>query len=133
MKRFLILWVTLIVSVFLFVASLCYNSRAEVFYQRMTRLEPCEQWVFKRFPRHLKDAKKSVPGDIIISTKHDTLSLVCKYPNQADIENRYPFYVFKDNHENVWSLFQYKKHLYVLYREDEEEFLLSSNDNIDQN
>ena len=36
------------------------------------------------------------------------------------MENRYPFYVLKDNHHNVWTIFQEQDKKFHMYREDVE-------------
>ena len=113
--------VILVVSIGLIVASLCYNQTAAGFYRRMTVMKPNQQWIFNDFPKHLQKVSSIRKGEII-SSGADTLSLVCCFPNQADTVNRYLFYILKDNHGNVWSLFHEEDDKFHLYREDPKKF-----------
>ena len=90
----------------------------EMFYHRMVEMEIDSELMFSEFPLPLKRLHHASAGDKILVADNDTLSLVCVYPNQDDVINRYLFYVMKDNHNNLWSLFQYEDG-YHLYKEDE--------------
>lgn len=90
----------------------------EMFYHRMVDMETSSELMFSEFPLPLKRLLHASAGDKILVDGDDTLSLVCVYPNQDDLENRYLFYVMKDNHDHLWSLFQYEDGFH-LYREDE--------------
>lgn len=127
MKKFLFL----IVSILAFGAGLWvgyhYHQKTlntvilnhdEMFYHRMVEMETSSEWMFSEFPLPLKRLLHASAGDKILVDGNDTLSLVCVYPNQDDIINRYLFYVMKDNHDHLWSLFQYEDGFH-LYREDE--------------
>lgn len=57
-------------------------------------------------------------GDEIFTTNEDTLSFAFRGLDYEDI-NRYPYYVIKDNYENIWTLFRYNDK-YILTRENEE-------------
>jgi hypothetical protein len=89
------------------------------FYQKMVEMKKNSTLIFNGFPTCLTSilSYKTKPGDAILYTETDTLYLVCRDLNRADI-NRYPCYVIKDNHNQIWSLFRHNDKFH-LNREDE--------------
>lgn len=90
------------------------------FYQKMISLERNTTLVFNGFPASLTGILFLKPGDEILSTETDTLSLVFEDLNRQDV-NRYPYYVLKDNHNNIWSLYRHNDK-FLLTREDETKY-----------
>ena len=91
----------------------------ERFYKKMVEMNRESTLVFDGFPTCLTDilSMHKQPGEIIFSTKTDTLYLVDWDLNRTDI-NKYPYYIFKDNYNNLWSLFRHNE-TFRLTREDE--------------
>lgn len=91
----------------------------ERFYQEMVKMKKNTTRFYDGFPTCLTSilSYHTKPGDKILTTKSDTLYLVNWDLNRADI-NRYPYYVVKDNHKNVWTLFRYNDKFH-LTRKDE--------------
>jgi hypothetical protein len=91
----------------------------EKFYQKMVKMERDSTLIFNGFPTCLTGvfAYRVAPGDTILRTPKDSLILLFRGLNYSDI-NRYPFYIFKDNHNNLWSLFRRNEEFH-LTREDE--------------
>lgn len=97
-----------------------YASKTnEKFYQKMLEMKRESTLIFNGFPTCLTGvfAYYIVPGDNILETPKDSLILLFRGLNYSDI-NRYPFYIFKDNHNNLWSLFRHNEEFH-LTREDE--------------
>ena len=94
------------------------SNHDEMFYHKMVNMDKNSEITFFEFPHSLRRLLHATAGDKILSADGDTLTLICCYPNQADSVNRYPFYVMKDNRDNLWSLFHYEDG-YHLYKEDE--------------
>ena len=100
-----------------------YASKTnEKFYQKMVEMERNSTLVFNGFPTCLASIlyTHTQPGDEILATETDTLYLVDWDLNRADI-NRYPCYVVKDNHDNLWSIFRHNENFH-LNRLDEEKY-----------
>ena len=91
----------------------------EKFYKKMVEMDRGLTLIFDGFPTCLTDilSMHKQPGEKIFSTKTDTLYLVDWDLNRADI-NKYPYYIVKDNHNNLWSLFRHNE-TFRLTREDE--------------
>lgn len=87
------------------------------FFQKMVNVDKNSTLIFDGFPTCLTSIFNTPLGEEILSTEKDTLFLVFKGLNQQDI-NRYPYYILKDNHDNVWSLFRHNDK-YILKKEDE--------------
>ena len=78
---------------------------------------------FNGFPTCLISLCNNISsGDEILTTETDTLFFVFRDLNRKDI-NKYPYYVIKDNHDNVWTLFRYNDE-FLLTREDDTEYKL---------
>lgn len=93
----------------------------EEFYPKAVNMKRGSSIRLYEFPKSLRRMRSARPGDCIFESGKDSVIFICSFPNQADTINRYPYYVFKDNHNNLWSFFQYKEHFYKLCREDEKE------------
>lgn len=100
----------------------CASKTNENFYQKMVEMERNSTLVFNGFPTCLASIlyTHTQPGDEILATETDTLYLVDWDLNRADI-NRYPCYVVKDNHDNLWSIFRHNENFH-LNRLDEEKY-----------
>lgn len=94
----------------------------ERFYQEMVEMNRNTTRFYNGFPTCLTSilSYHTKPGDEILATESDTLYLVDWDLNRADI-NKYPYYVVKDNHENVWTLFRHNDR-FRLTRKDEKEY-----------
>jgi hypothetical protein len=92
------------------------------FYQKMIEMERNQTLHFNGFPTSLTSILflNTQPGDKIINAGDSTLTLVSRNLNRTDI-NRYPYYVIKDNHGNVWTLFRHNDK-FRLTRKDEREY-----------
>ena len=99
-----------------------YSSQTnEKFYQKMVDMEKNSTLTFDGFPACLTPLLGHINlGDEIFTTNEDTLSFAFRGLDYEDI-NRYPYYVIKDNYENIWTLFRYNDK-YVLTRENEKEY-----------
>jgi len=75
------------------------------FYQKMTQMERNSTLIFNGFPTSLTSilSLNTVPGDTITNAGDSTLVLVSRDLNREDI-NKYPYYIIKDKHENIWKL-----------------------------
>lgn len=95
------------------------SETSKKFYQKMIKMEKNSILVFNGFPTCLTDmlSHAITPGDQILCTEKDTLYLVLRGLNYRDI-NKYPYYIIKDNHNNLWSLFRHNGN-FILTREDE--------------
>ena len=95
------------------------STTNEKFYQKMIEMEKNSTLVFNGFPTCLTSVlhTHTQPGDEILTTEKDTLYLVDWNLNHRDI-NRYPYYVIKDNHNHLWSLFRHNENFH-LNRENE--------------
>ena len=91
----------------------------EKFYKKMVEMERDSTLIFDGFPTCLTDILilRKQPGEEVFSTETDTLYLFDRDLNRYDI-NRYVYYLFKDNHGNLWSLFRHNE-TFRLTREDE--------------
>ena len=87
-------------------------------YESMLRVDEEHTLVFDEFPEALKPMEKLGQGDIFKTHFGDTLQLVCRFPNQADTVNRYPFYFMRDNHGHYWSMFHEADDKYHIFRHD---------------
>ena len=87
------------------------------FFQKMVNMDKNSTLTFDGFPTCLTSIFNTPLGEEILSTEKDTLFFVSRGLNQQDI-NRYPYYILKDNHNNVWSLYRHNDK-YILKREDE--------------
>ena len=87
------------------------------FYQQMVDMERNTQIFFDGFPTCLTSVFYSQPGTQILTTPTDTLYFVKSDLNRSD-PNKYPYFVVKDNHGNIWSIFRHNDK-YRLIREDE--------------
>jgi hypothetical protein len=94
----------------------------ERFYQEMVKMKKNTTKFYNGFPTCLTGilSYHTKPGDEILATKSDTLYLVDWDLNRTDI-NKYPYYVVKDNYENVWTLFRHNDK-FRLTREDETKY-----------
>lgn len=94
----------------------------ERFYQEMVKMKKNTTRFFNGFPTCLTNILHShtQPGDEILATEKDTVYYVLRDLNRTDI-NKYPFYVVKDNHNNLWSLFRHNDKFH-LTRENETKF-----------
>lgn len=90
----------------------------EKLYQTMANMERNSTLIFDEFPTPLEKVTQSMPGDSILISGSDTLSLVFRDLNREDKINRYPFYIMKDDKNNLWSLFRHNNEFH-LTREDE--------------
>lgn len=104
----------------------CINKNSEMeyasetnkkFYKRMTKMDKNEVITFHGFPACLTSIFNITAGDEILAVGEDTLYLVYRGLNYNDV-NRYHFYIIKDNHDNLWSIFRHNEK-FLLYREDE--------------
>lgn len=102
----------------------CINKNSEYasetnkkFYKRMTKMDKNEVITFHGFPACLTSIFNITAGDEILAVGEDTLYLVYRGLNYNDV-NRYHFYIIKDNHDNLWSIFRHNEK-FLLYREDE--------------
>lgn len=93
----------------------------EKFYKEMVNMERNTTEYFNGFPICLIDVMKGSPGDVVLTTKTDTLYLFFKGLNYKDI-NRYPFYVIKDNKNNFWSLLR-RNDKFHLTKRDKKEYI----------
>ena len=85
----------------------------EKFYKKMVGMKRDSTLVFNGFPTCLTDIlSRCIPGDKILTTGTDTLYLVDWDLNRADI-NRYPCYIVKDNHDNLWSIFRHNENFHL--------------------
>lgn len=85
----------------------------EKFYKKMVGMKRDSTLVFNGFPTCLTDIlSRRIPGDEILTTETDTLYLVDWGLNRADI-NRYPCYIVKDNHDNLWSIFRHNENFHL--------------------
>ncbi len=98
------------------------STTNQKFYQKMVDMERNSILIFNGFPTCLTDMLilRKQPGEEIFSTEADTLYLLDRDLNLCDI-NRYVYYLFKDNHGNLWSLFRHNE-TFQLTREDEIRF-----------
>jgi len=95
----------------------------EKFYQKMVDMERDSVIVFDGFPTCLVGVFNSLPGDEILATKKDTVFFVYRDLNRDNVNN-YPFYVIKDNNNNVWSIYRHNEK-FRLIREDETKYKLN--------
>lgn len=89
----------------------------EKFYQQMVGMERNTQKVFDGFPTCLTGVFYSPIGAEILTTPTDTLYFADRDLDRSN-PNKYPYYVVKDNHGNIWSIFRHNDK-YRLIREDE--------------
>ena len=93
----------------------------EKFYQQMVEMEENSQMSFNGFPTCLTSLCNNIlPGDEILTTETDTLFFVFRDLNRKDI-NKYPYYVIKNNHGNVWTLFRHNDK-FLLTKQDATEY-----------
>jgi len=92
------------------------------FYQKMIEMERNQTLHFNGFPTSLTSIlfKNLEPGEKILNCGDEPLTLVSRDLNRMDI-NRYPYYVIKDAHGNVWTLFRHNNK-FRLTRKDETEY-----------
>jgi hypothetical protein len=92
------------------------------FYQKMIEMERNTSLYFDGFPTSLTSIlfKNLEPGEKILNCGDEPLTLVSRDLNRTDI-NRYPYYVIKDAHGNVWTLFRHNNK-FRLTRKDETEY-----------
>jgi len=92
------------------------------FYQKMVNMERNSTLHFDGFPTSLTSILflNTAPGDSIVNAGDSTLILVSRDLNRTDI-NKYPYYVIKDEKNNLWSLFRHNDK-YRLTRLDESEY-----------
>ena len=92
------------------------------FYQKMIEMERNTTLHFNGVPTSLISILflNTQPGDKIINCGDDALILVSRDLNRADI-NRYPYYVIKDTHGNIWTLFRHNDK-FRLTRKDERKY-----------
>ena len=89
------------------------SETKEKFYKKMVDMERNSTLIFNGFPTCLTDIlSHRNPGDEILTTGTDTLYLVDWDLNRADI-NRYPCYIVKDNHDNLWSIFRHNENFHL--------------------
>ena len=83
------------------------------FYKKMVEMKRNSTLVFNGFPTCLTSIlhTHTQPGDEILATETDKLYLVYWDLNRADI-NRYPCYIVKDNHDNLWSIFRHNENFH---------------------
>lgn len=91
----------------------------EKFYQQMVGMERNTQKVFDGFPTCLTSVFYSQIGAKILTTQTDTLYFVDRDLDRST-PNKYPYFVVKDNHGNIWSIVRHNDK-YRLIREDEEQ------------
>ena len=89
----------------------------EKFYQKMVDMERNTQIFFDGFPTCLTNVFYSKIGEEILTTPTDTLYFADRNLDRSN-PNKYPYYVVKDNHGNIWSIFRHNDK-YRLIREDE--------------
>ena len=91
-------------------------------YQKMTKMKRNSTLLFNGFPASLTSILflNTAPGDSIVNAGDSTLILVSRDLNRTDI-NKYPYYVIKDEKNNLWSLFRHNDK-YRLTRLDESEY-----------
>jgi len=108
------------------IATSCKNNPSKVeyasetnrkFYERLIKMDRNSTLTFYGFPACLTSIFNVSSGDEILTVGEDTLYLVFRGLNYSDV-NRYHFYIIKDNHNNLWSIFRHNEK-FLLYREDE--------------
>lgn len=91
----------------------CASETNEKFYKKMVAMKRNSTLIFNGFPTCLTDIlSHRNPGDEILTTGTDTLYLVDWDLNRTDI-NRYPCYIVKDNHDNLWSIFRHNENFHL--------------------
>lgn len=90
------------------------STTNEKFYQKIIGMEKNSTLVFNGFPTCLTSIlhTHTQPGDEILTTEKDTLYLVDWDLNHADI-NKYPYYIVKDNNNNLWSIFRHNANFHL--------------------
>ncbi len=90
------------------------STTNEKFYQKMVGMERNSTLVFNGFPTCLTSIlhAHTQPEDEILATEKDTLYLVDWDLNRRDI-NKYPLYIVKDNHNNLWSIFRHNENFHL--------------------
>lgn len=89
------------------------STTNQKFYKKMVEMKRNSTLIFNGFPTCLTDIlSRRIPGDEILATGTDTLYLVDWDLNRADI-NRYPCYIVKDNHDNLWSIFRNNENFHL--------------------
>ena len=68
--------------------------------------------ILGEFPRQLQKMRYGHAGKLLFENGQDSLFLVHSYPNYNDV-HRYLYYIMRDNHDNVWSLFQEDSTFYL--------------------
>ena len=68
--------------------------------------------ILGEFPRQLQKMRYGRAGKLLFENGQDSLFLVHSYPNYDDV-HRYLYYIMRDNHNNVWSLFQEDSTFYL--------------------
>ena len=98
------------------------STTNEKFYQEMVKMDKNTTRFFNGFPTCLTGilSHQSKPGDKILTTEKDTLYLVDWNLNRTDI-NKYPYYVLKDNHGEIWTLFRHNDK-FRLTKKDEKQY-----------
>lgn len=97
----------------------CYETN-EKFYQEMVSMERNTPRIFDGFPTCLTSVFYSPIGAEILATPTDTLYFADRDLNRSD-PNKYPYFVVKDNHNNVWLIIRHNDK-YCLIRKDEKQF-----------
>ena len=75
--------------------------------------------ILGEFPHQLQKMRYAPAGKLLFENGQDSLFLVHSYPNYNDV-HRYLYYIMRDNHNNVWSLFQEDSTFYLHKIEERE-------------
>lgn len=138
-KIFLVILMQLIGLTGCNVKTSAFNERSKVeycsetnakFYQQMVNMKRGSEIIYNGFPACLTRIFNIHDGDVIFNTESDTLSLVYRDLNRQDI-NKYHYYVIKDNHNNIWTLFRHNDE-FELTRLDEKKYAFLLEEDVEQ-
>ena len=86
------------------------QTTVEECYEQMVEMK--RTIILGKFPHQLQKMRYAHAGKLLFENGQDSLFLVHSYPNYDDV-NRYLYYIMRDNHDNVWSLFQEDSTFYL--------------------
>ena len=86
------------------------QAPVEECYKQMVEMK--RTIILGEFPRQLQKMRYGRAGKLLFENGQDSLFLVHSYPNYNDV-HRYLYYIMRDNHDNVWSLFQEDSTFYL--------------------